>query len=545
MRVDMSGYRRVNYYELCRLCTSSEGNKTHIFKEEGRKRQLPTKIQICLRLQVSEEDSLPKIICNMCLEKLEGFFDFRTSCAKAEGMLESYATALRFNSDFKKEGKVYIKDVAYNKDSFEEDSIHRLEVTSTQMPTQEIHVQLQAAAPVKVTSSKPQTLTSIPVPVSIDSLSSLVQAAAIQIVQSHPDGDDSRLHQYKMQMQPTVDSQPTEHNYSYQTSVPTSPVIKQSAPHQTIATKSMKSTSTQMDEQLSNSVQDVEVENDPLQSTITFTTNNSGQDVLLHFGLTKDKDDTLYQQTEESDNRTSMVHIREFLKMKPDDEMTDEDGDEKCGDCGKQFTTEEERINHPSSCTSDEKITTSYICDSCGKLFKRKEHLFQHKKLHTGERPFACGHCGKTFSRKEHLVRHSVSHTGQKQYSCDLCGKSFGRKDNVRKHRKTHSLSGPFVCETCGKQFVVKPYYLMHKASHNEDPPHRCDICQRTFSTKQYLNQHKQKHKDASTTPVTTLSLPQRSFQVVTTTTSPTTTLVCSTTSPTRVVESYKRINPT
>ena len=62
--------------------------------------------KILINLQVSEEDSLPKIICNYCLEKLEGFFDFKTSCVKAEEMLESYATALRFNSDFKKEGKV-------------------------------------------------------------------------------------------------------------------------------------------------------------------------------------------------------------------------------------------------------------------------------------------------------------------------------------------------------------------------------------------------------------------------------------------------------
>ncbi|XP_014294427.1 uncharacterized protein [Halyomorpha halys] len=494
MLIEMSGYRRVNYYELCRLCTSSEGNKTHIFKDEGRKRQLPTKIQACLRIQVSEEDSLPKIICNLCLDKLEGFFDFRTSCVKAEGMLESYATALRFNSDFKKEGKVYVRDVAYSKDGFEDDSINRLDVVPAPLPTtQEIHVQLQPAPQMKV-SSKPQTLTSIPVPVSIDSLSSLVQAAAIQIVSQH-DSDDARLHQYKVQ-----------------------------------------------DDHISNTVQEVEVDNDPLQSAITFTTNNSGQDVLLHFGLTKDKDDQLYQQSEENDSRTSMVHIREFLKMKPDEEITDEECDDKCENCGKQFSSDEDRINHSTTCSVDEKITNSYICDSCGKLFKRKEHLFQHKKLHTGERPFVCGHCGKTFSRKEHLVRHSVSHTGQKQYSCDLCGKSFGRKDNVRKHRKTHSLAGPFVCETCGKQFVVKPYFLMHKASHEDDPPHRCDVCQRTFSTKQYLMTHKLKHKEAPNTS-TSLSLPQRSFQVVTTASSPIPNLVCSSTSPPRVADTYKRIS--
>lgn len=48
----MSGYKRVNYYELCRLCTSSEGVKIHIFCEDGKRRQLQNKIQICLPLQV-------------------------------------------------------------------------------------------------------------------------------------------------------------------------------------------------------------------------------------------------------------------------------------------------------------------------------------------------------------------------------------------------------------------------------------------------------------------------------------------------------------
>lgn len=48
----MSGYRRVNYYELCRLCTSSEGNKMNIFHDEGRRRQLQSKIQNYLPVQV-------------------------------------------------------------------------------------------------------------------------------------------------------------------------------------------------------------------------------------------------------------------------------------------------------------------------------------------------------------------------------------------------------------------------------------------------------------------------------------------------------------
>lgn len=49
----MSGYRCVNYYELCRLCTASHGTKTHIFSEEGKKKDLIGKIAVCLPVVVS------------------------------------------------------------------------------------------------------------------------------------------------------------------------------------------------------------------------------------------------------------------------------------------------------------------------------------------------------------------------------------------------------------------------------------------------------------------------------------------------------------
>lgn len=77
-------------------------------------------------------------------------------------------------------------------------------------------------------------------------------------------------------------------------------------------------------------------------------------------------------------------------------------------------------------------------CDICEKVFKRKEHLAQHVKLHLGLRPFKCEepNCNKAFSRKEHLMRHCVSHTGKKQFDCDICHKLFSRKDNLNKHKK-------------------------------------------------------------------------------------------------------------
>ncbi|KAF4520584.1 hypothetical protein B566_EDAN005995 [Ephemera danica] len=416
----MAGYRRVNYYELCRLCTSSEGTKMHIFREEGRRRQLPTKIQICLPLQVCEDDSLPKIICSHCVEKLESFYEFRESCINAEAMLESYFTSLRYSEDFQREGKVCWADPQ----EYEARVVKRAAEAGAQTGETEVSVEIQPA-----------------------------------------------------------------------------------------------------------------------------TVFSAGQDMLMEFGFIKDRDGFLRgTSTTTTDDhnalaRSSIVQIGEFLRMKPvcpeltdgtagtsvgsnDDEPVEEVTHEvvhQCGRCAKTFTSTNDLQEHEcggvqvavtvvsadspppqvaTASTGDNNSNSAasgtqggpFPCDACDKTFRRKEHLFQHRKLHTGERPFACQACGKAFSRKEHLVRHAVSHTGEKVHSCELCGKTFSRKDNLLKHRKTHGIAGPHVCEICGKSFVVKHYYLMHRSSHSGNQPYVCDTCGKAFAEKEYLLTHKLRH---------------------------------------------------
>lgn len=42
---------------------------------------------------------------------------------------------------------------------------------------------------------------------------------------------------------------------------------------------------------------------------------------------------------------------------------------------------------------------------SCGRLFKRLEHLKRHVRTHTQERPYQCNACGKAFSRSDNLAQ--------------------------------------------------------------------------------------------------------------------------------------------
>lgn len=46
--------------------------------------------------------------------------------------------------------------------------------------------------------------------------------------------------------------------------------------------------------------------------------------------------------------------------------------------------------------------------------------------------------CGRLFKRLEHLKRHVRTHTQERPYRCPFCNKAFSRSDNLAQHRKTH-----------------------------------------------------------------------------------------------------------
>lgn len=47
-----------------------------------------------------------------------------------------------------------------------------------------------------------------------------------------------------------------------------------------------------------------------------------------------------------------------------------------------------------------------FSCELCGKAFKHKHHLTEHRRLHSGEKPFQCKKCGKRFSHSGSYSQH-------------------------------------------------------------------------------------------------------------------------------------------
>jgi len=60
-----------------------------LYQNERRERR------VCVLLQITKEDALPKNICQRCVYKLDMFYEFRVSCIATETKLKNYADSLK------------------------------------------------------------------------------------------------------------------------------------------------------------------------------------------------------------------------------------------------------------------------------------------------------------------------------------------------------------------------------------------------------------------------------------------------------------------
>lgn len=81
---------------------------------------------------------------------------------------------------------------------------------------------------------------------------------------------------------------------------------------------------------------------------------------------------------------------------------------------------------------------------------------------------FVCGVCGSTFFKKKELDRHVLSiHTNLKQFSCETCPKVFNRRDKLLRHEKTHNVANVFNCPLCPAVFMRQQMLDLHSKVHN------------------------------------------------------------------------------
>ncbi|KAJ2946265.1 hypothetical protein O0L34_g12303 [Tuta absoluta] len=130
-------------------------------------------------------------------------------------------------------------------------------------------------------------------------------------------------------------------------------------------------------------------------------------------------------------------------------------------------------------------------CDVCRKCFTTKYFLKKHKRLHTGETPYACTQCNKTFTFQQSYHKHLLYHNDEKPHVCNYCGRAFKELSTLHNHQRIHTGEKPFSCETCGKCFRQRVSYLVHRRIHTGAMPYKCTACDKSFRYKVSQRTHK------------------------------------------------------
>ncbi|KAG8259362.1 hypothetical protein J6590_014830 [Homalodisca vitripennis] len=129
--------------------------------------------------------------------------------------------------------------------------------------------------------------------------------------------------------------------------------------------------------------------------------------------------------------------------------------------------------------------SSEFPCENCGKRYKYKYNLNQHKRLECGKAPqFACHLCDYTARWKGNLKSHYVHrHSGQpfpyndkrrgpQVHICDDCGRRYKYRYNLNQHKRAECGKEPqFSCIYCPFRTKQKSNLKSHYGNRHRDKP--------------------------------------------------------------------------
>ena len=173
-----------------------------------------------------------------------------------------------------------------------------------------------------------------------------------------------------------------------------------------------------------------------------------------------------------------------------------------CSQCDKSFSTAGIRKTHIRNIHSKDDVL-QLPCEECGKMFPHAKSLNQHVEVvHKSRRPSPspCPQCAKPVRYLKTHLQHA--HSTNRNFGCEECGKMFKSKSDVTDHKKSHLPEDIKLlmkskqmeknqCEICGQGFVDKTRLNRHIAiKHTGVRSFLCHKCPASYFRSDHLRNH-------------------------------------------------------
>ncbi|XP_028163816.1 transcription factor IIIA-like [Ostrinia furnacalis] len=156
--------------------------------------------------------------------------------------------------------------------------------------------------------------------------------------------------------------------------------------------------------------------------------------------------------------------------------------------CGKSYSNKSHLIRHINSVHKKVANDVIYSCPTCMKSYVNRQNLKRHIKIHqTSGTSYSCDFCRAVFKRKTQLKAHLYQHTGIKSFSCEFCPKDFVTYYEKKRHLRHHKKYG---CSHCELVFEVWSKYQKHLKTEHYPKEYICNECNRSFKKRCHIVRH-------------------------------------------------------